>query len=105
MDDQGISGWTYYLTILATSSSAGLAALLRTKRKVAPRQLMATMMTSSLAGLAVGGWLYEALSPTPGKLVTVSILSGFGGADLLAVLAGALQRRLVQGADPKKGRG
>lgn len=98
MDDQippGLSGWAYYLTVALFSSLAGIAALLRSRRRLSVRIVSAAWLTALLAGLAVAGWLAEHLEPVPGKLISVSILAGIGGANLLFAIAGAVQDRLV----------
>lgn len=105
MDDQippGLSGWAYYFTVGFFSSLAGIAALLRSRRRLSVRHVVAAWLTALLAGLAVGGWLAEHLEPAPGKLIAVSILAGIGGADLLFALAGAVQARLVAGLNGER---
>jgi len=77
----------------AISSVGALAAALRSKRQLTPRQIAAAVLTSAVAGTIVFVLLASKLEDDIYTLVGVSALAGIGGANTLDFLLEAMRAR------------
>ncbi len=88
-----LSLWTTCVSTLSIASFAGLAALLRSKKVLTPRNVFSAMMNSGIVGMVVGLTWYQMFDGQEHVLfmICVSALAGLGGTSLLDFLLTVIQ--------------
>ena len=99
-----------FLAVFSISSFAGLAALLRSGRKLDARAVASSMLNSGLLGLGIGflWWKYYSGEQNVWFLFGVSLLAGLGGTTMVDFAVQVMRGRLTDmlggrsGIDKKK---